>query len=158
MGIILIKLFKRINSLVKIITWKILYFNKFKIGKKIVFYPGCHVVIDRGLVEIGNNCFFNHNCSINSLSKIKIGNDCLFGENVKIYDHNHNYKKEGLIRKQGFKKNNIEIGNNCWIGSNVVILPGITIGDNVVIGANTIVSGNINDNKVIVNESKYKEL
>ena len=158
MGIIFIKIIKRINSIIKVMIWKMLYLKQFKVGKKVVFYPGCHIVIDKGKVDIGNNCFFNHSCSINSLEKIIIGDDCIFGENVKLYDHNHNYKNNGLIRKQGYNKKTIRIGKNCWIGSNVIILPGVTIGDNVVIGANTIVSKDIHNNQVIVNENKYKEL
>lgn len=156
--IIFVKIFKRILSILKLFSWKILYFSSFKCGKKTFFYPRTHIVIDGdGKIIIGDNCFFNCNCSINSMKKIEIGNDCIFGENVCIYDHNHQYKKEDmLIRKQGYKKKEISIGDNCWIGSNVTILAGVNIGKNVVIGAGTIVSKSIPDNSVVVNNSSMK--
>jgi acetyltransferase-like isoleucine patch superfamily enzyme len=106
-----------------------------------------------GVIEIGSGCFFNNNCSINSLSKITIGNNCLFGEGVKIYDHNHEFKNsEVLIKDQGYTKAPIQIGDNCWIGSNVMILKGVTIGDNCVIGGGSIVFKNVPANSVVVNK------
>jgi len=158
--IIVIKIFKRMFSVIKLFFWKLLYFNSFKCGKNTYFYPRTHIVIDgNGTIEIGKNCFFNCNCSINSMSRVEIGNDCIFGENVCIYDHNHNYKKKNIpIRKQGYKSKNIIIGNNCWIGSNVIILAGVQIGNNVVIGAGTIVTKSIPDNSVVVSSSSMKIL
>lgn len=91
--------------------------------------------------------FFNRDCSITSLGKIKIGNDCIFGENVKIYDHNHRTDAtKGPFRKQGYVIGRVEIGSNVWIGSDVLILPNIRIGDNVIIAAGAIVTKDIPDN------------
>ena len=76
-----------------------------------------------GLISIGDNVFFNRDCSINSHKHIEIGDDCIFGENVKIYDHNHVFNRiNQLIRNQGYTNENVIIGKNCWIGSNVIIL------------------------------------
>ncbi len=106
-----------------------------------------------GIIEIGSGCFFNNNCSINSLSKITIGDNCLFGEGVKIYDHNHEFKKSNiLIKDQGYSMAPISIGSNCWIGSNVMILKGVTIGDNSVIGGGSIIFKNVPANTVVVNK------
>lgn len=156
--IILIKLKKRVYSFIKKILWKIIYTRYFKCGKGTVFYPKTHIVIDKqGQIKIGNNCFFNCNCSINSMNSIIIGNDCIFGENICIYDHNHQYKvKDVLIRKQGFQGEKVVVGNNCWIGSNVVILSGVTIGDNVVIGAGVVITKSIPDNSVVVSTNKIR--
>ena len=131
MGIYIIKIYKRIKSVFKIIIWKLLYGRKFKCCFFNVFYPETHITIDKGQLTIGKKCFFNHGCSINCMYKIIIGDDCIFGENVKIYDHNHNYKNNTLIREQGFSTNEVIIGNNCWIGSNVTILKNVHIGNNV---------------------------
>lgn len=155
--IVLVKIYKRIKSIIKIFIWKVLYFNGFKVKFNTVFYPGTHLTIEnKGKVEIGEHCFFNHNTSINSMGHICIGNNCIFGENVMIYDHNHNVKEGELIRKQGYTSKDIVIGNNCWIGSNVIILAGITIGNDVVIGAGTLVNKNIEDGCIVVNEKKIK--
>ncbi len=106
-----------------------------------------------GIIEIGSGCFFNNNCSINSLSKVTIGDNCLFGEGVKIYDHNHEFKKSNiLIKDQGYSMAPINIGSNCWIGSNVIILKGVTIGDNSVIGGGSIIFKNVPANTVVVNK------
>ncbi len=106
-----------------------------------------------GRLTIGDNCFFNNNCSINCLKTIAIGNDCQFGENVVMYDHNHRYKStEQLIAAQGYDTGAISIGNNCWIGSNVVILKGVVIGDNVVIGAGCVIYESVATNMVVINQ------
>lgn len=150
--IILMKVYKRVLSKFKQIVWKVLYQSNFKCGKGTYFYPGCHMTIDGiGKVIIGNNCFFNHDCSITSLKEITIGNDCIFGENVRIYDHNHQYKKCDMpFRKQGYEMAQVKIGNNCWIGSGAIILSGVTIGKNVVIAAGSIVTKNVSDNSMLV--------
>ena len=156
--IIMLKIFKRINSLLKILFYKIVYSKSLRIGISTILYPRVHIIIEKnGNVEIGKNCFFNCNCSINSIKKIKIGDDCIFGENVCLYDHNHEFRKKGLIRKQGYNSNQIIIGKNCWIGSNVTILAGVEIGDNVVIAANSVITKNIDSNKIVYNKTNLIE-
>lgn len=93
-------------------------------------------------LEIGNNNFFNHNCSLTSMGKIKIGDNCMFGNNLVIVDHNH--KKNDL---KNFIVKDIVIGNNVWVGANSVILPGVTIGDNSIIAAGSVVTKNIGANE-----------
>lgn len=107
-----------------------------------------------GELYIGDNVYFNDMCSINCREKITIGNNCLFGESVKIYDHDHIYNTQELIKDSGFHEKAIKIGNNVWIGSNSIVLRGSTIGNNVVIAAGTIVKGNIPDNVLVYNEKK----
>lgn len=104
-------------------------------------------------IVIGDDTFFNNNCSISCHGSISIGSDCLFGENVKMYDHNHKFDGDKLFRLQGFNDGQIIIGNNVWIGSNVTILNNVTIGDNVVVGANCLVYRDIESNSVV----KHKE-
>ena len=105
-----------------------------------------------GNLQIGINCFFNNNCSINCLGNIEIGNNNQFGEGVLFYDHNHRYvNKRELISEQGYNIGKISIGNNCWIGSNVVILKDVSIGDNVVIGAGCVIYKSIGCDSIVVN-------
>ena len=150
------KIIKRIISIIKNNIFRIIYFNKIKIGKKVVFYKNNCIIIEKnGFVSIGNNCFFNRNCSINSMKRITIGDNCIFGENVCIYDHNHKYNNKSIIiKKQGYSLEEVSIGDNCWIGSNVVILKGVCIGDNVVIGAGSIITKNIPNNSVVYNKNE----
>lgn len=151
-GIVVIKICKRLWSILHCIIWKLLFGNAFHIGTMTFFYPNTHITVEcGGKLKIGKNCFFNHDCSVTCLNQISIGNDCIFGESVKIYDHNHQYVMNGeLFRKQEYKKGNVRIGNNCWIGSNTVILAGATIGSNVVIAAGSIVMKSIPDNTVVI--------
>jgi len=106
-----------------------------------------------GLLEIGSCVFYNNNCSLSSMGRIKIGDNCLFGENVHIYDHNHKYDHLSLTNQNDFAIGSVNIGNNVWVGSNVVILKGVTIGNNVVIGANNLIYFNVADNSVVLNNS-----
>lgn len=145
-----------INAIVKKFFLKLIYRNKIHFGKKVTFRKRFNVIIGKNArIQIGENCFFNNDCSLNAKQEIIIGKDTIIGENVKIYDHNHIFKnKNKKIIEQGFKTDKIIIGNNCWIGSNVVILKGVTIGNNVVIGAGCIIKNNINNNQIV----KRKEI
>jgi acetyltransferase-like isoleucine patch superfamily enzyme len=102
-------------------------------------------------LSIGEEVFFNNNCSINCLDKIEIGSGTIFGEGVKLYDHNHKYTTNPIISisKDQFNTAPILIGKNCWIGSNVTILKGVTIGDNVIIGANCLIYESIPSNSIV---------
>ena len=112
-----------------------------------------------GSINIGDNCFFNRNCSMTSLGEINIGNDCIFGENVKIYDHNHKTDfTNGLFRKQGYVVGRVEIGSNVWIGSDVLILPNVRIGNNTVIAAGAIITKNIPDNVTYIQKRNSVEV
>lgn len=148
----LIKLLKRICSIFKIIGWKIVYLCGLNCPVTTVFYPGCRMTIEHdGLIKIGENCFFNHGCSLTSMNKIEIGDKCTFGENVLMYDHNHKHNISDIpFIKQGYEIGEIKVGTNCWVGSNVVILANSKIGDNVVIAAGSVVFGEIPDNAVFV--------
>ena len=128
--------------------------SKIIIGDNVEFRSNVSLRLNqKGVIQIGNNVFFNNSCSINCLNNILIGSNCQFGEGVKFYDHNHNYRDKGrLINEQGYSIGSIVIGNNCWFGSNVVILKDVEIGDNVVIGAGCIIYKSIPANTVIVNK------
>lgn len=156
----------------KTIIYKIIYLNKIKLplvgkysrktqirifnhgnliaGKNLLMRSGVKIRINnKGKVIIGNRVGFNNDCMINCMEEIIIGNNVIFGQGVKIYDHDHNYRKEGIIRDNGYITNNIVIRDNVWIGSNCVILKGTIIGKNTVIGANTVVYGNIPADSIV---------
>ena len=104
-----------------------------------------------GAVTIGDNVFFNNDCSINCMDRIVIGSDCVIGENVKFYDHNHVFSdSHELIRTQGFSTAPINVGPNCWIGSGVIVLAGVTIGAGCVIGANAVIAKDVPAGSVVV--------
>lgn len=149
------RILDKIRTFIKIMWIKILYGKSFIIGKKIGISKGFNVKMHKGSnIRIGNDVFFNNYCSLNSLGHIEIGNHCIFGEGVKIYDHNHKYKKSNvIIKEQGFSIGKVSIGDNCWVGSNVTILNNVKIGKNVVIGANCLIHKSIPDNSIVKNNS-----
>ncbi len=130
---------------------KIIYGNRFLFGKKLTFRNRFIVYIGKkGKLLIGDNCFFNNNCSINALYDIHIGSFCIFGENVKIYDHNHSFLHKDIpIKMQEIRTKSVTIGDNVWVGTNVVILAGSKIGNNCVIGAGNVIDGVIEDNTLV---------
>lgn len=124
--------------------------SKLIIAESCCFSPyGRIETLKKALIKIGSGVYFNRHCSIVAMEKITIGENCLFGENVKIYDHNHRFKSDSLIKDQGYKTAQITIGSNVWVGSNVTILKGVTVGDNSVIGAGCIISEYIPANHVV---------
>lgn len=155
---LLYKTIFHINAILKKFFLKLIYGKKISFGKKVTFRRRFNIFIENNAkIVIGENCFFNNDCSLNAQQEIIIGKDSIFGENVKIYDHNHVFKnKDERIINQGFKTEKVKIGNNCWIGSNVVILKGVTIGDNVIIGAGCVIAKNIASNKIVRNQVDMK--
>lgn len=153
---LLLRIYFHLISFIKIFFYKLIYRKRLKIGRNVSFRKGFSLIIEKdGYVEIGDGCFFNNYCSINSHKSIVIGKNCLFGEGVKIYDHNHVFKFENeLIKNQGFKTNNIKINDNCWIGSNVVILKDVEIGKHSIIAAGEIVKKNVNGERIFINSNE----
>lgn len=75
--------------------------------------------------------------------------------NVKIYDHNHEFRKREIsIKDQGFNIKEVCIGSNVWCGSNVVILKGVNIGDTCVIAAGCVVHDSIPSNSIMKIDGK----
>lgn len=96
---------------------------------------------DNGKIEIGEKCFFNHNCSITCVDKITIGDNCNFANNLVIVDHDHNFNEYGVTA--GLNKGSVKIGNNVWCGANVTILRGVTIGNGAIIAAGAVVNQDV---------------
>lgn len=145
---------------VKKTLYRMSYGNRLEISDTVTFRNGIHIYIeDTGLVEIGDNTFFNNYCSITSMNQVIIGSDCLFGEGVKIYDHNHKFR-DGMnpIAKQGFSIGTVTIGNNCWIGANVIILKDSHIGNHCVIAAGVVIEGEIPSNTIVYRDGTQKRM
>lgn len=172
-------LFEYINLLlgmIKLVIYKTFYFKRIKFCKIPFFSNSTRFAIKKGSiliignkvrtrnnvsfrlynnseVIIGNNCFFNDGCSINSQKSIKFGDNVICGQNVMFFDHDHDYKNN----MDNFITDKIEIGNNVWIGANAVILKGVKIGDNVVVAAGTVVRKNVESNKLLFNKTTIGE-
>ena len=148
---IFFKVWWHLNAIIWKLLFKIIYYNRLKLGGGVTFRKDFTLLIDGpAKVSIGDRCFFNNFCSVVAMDNIIIGNDCIFGENVKIYDHNHRFTIKGKVKaKQGYKTAPIVIKDNCWIANDVVILKGVTIGENCVIGAGCIIKEDIPPDTVV---------
>ena len=92
-------------------------------------------------IELGERVFFNFNCVVLDVCRVRIGSFTLFGPAVQIYTPLHPLEAE-LRRKQEFGKP-VEIGADVWVGGGAIILPGVSIGSRAVIGAGSVVTRDI---------------
>lgn len=100
-------------------------------------------------IEIGENFYMNHNCTILDCAKVTFGDNVFVGPNCGFYTAIH--PLDVKTRNEGMEwAEPITVGNNVWFGGSVTVLPGVTIGDNTVIGAGSVVVKDIPSNVVAV--------
>jgi maltose O-acetyltransferase len=95
-------------------------------------------------IELGERVFFNFNCVVLDVCRVRIGSFSLFGPAVQIYTPLHPMDA-ALRRKQEYGKP-VEIGADVWVGGGAIILPGVTIGSRAVIGAGSVVTRDVPEN------------
>ena len=74
-------------------------------------------------IELGERVFFNFNCVVLDVCRVRIGDYTLFGPAVQIYTPMHPLNAE-LRRREEFGKP-IDIGSDVWVGGGAIILPGV---------------------------------
>lgn len=94
-------------------------------------------------IELGEEVFFNFNCVVLDVCRVRIGRFTLFGPAVQIYTPMHPFDPE-LRRREEFGKP-VEIGADVWVGGGAIILPGVRIGSRAVIGAGSVVTRDVPD-------------
>ena len=94
-------------------------------------------------IELGERVFFNFNCVVLDVCRVRIGSFTLFGPAVQIYTPMHPLNA-AQRRMQEFGKP-VDIGSDVWVGGGAIILPGVRIGDRAVIGAGSVVTRDITE-------------
>ena len=94
------------------------------------------------MIQIGDNSFINHLCSVwaSPGGPITIGSNVLLGPCASIISSNHGVARGRLIRDQPGNDAPIHIGDDVWIGANVVVTAGVSIGSGAVVGAGAVVT------------------
>lgn len=100
-------------------------------------------------IEIGENFYANFNFLVLDDGLVKIGDDVLFAPNVSIYTATHLINPTLRPKNADYTKA-VTIGNNVWVGGGSIINPGVSIGDNSVIGSGSVVTKDIPANVVAV--------
>ena len=97
-------------------------------------------------IELGERVFFNFNCIVLDVCRVRVGDYTLFGPAVQIYTAMHPLDAEERRREEFGKP--VEIGADVWVGGGAIILPGVRIGARAVIGAGSVVTRDIPDDVV----------
>jgi maltose O-acetyltransferase len=92
-------------------------------------------------IELGERVFFNFNCVVLDVCRVRIGEFTLFGPAVQIYTPLHPLNAAQRRREEYGKP--IDIGSDVWVGGGAIILGGVTIGSRAVIGAGSVVTRDV---------------
>lgn len=80
---------------------------------------------------------------------VTIGNRVMFGPMVSIYAASHDTDVQSRRDGKEYSKP-VTIEDDCWIGGSTTILPGVTIGRGCTIGAGSVVTKSIPDFSVAI--------
>ncbi|MBO5251339.1 MAG: sugar O-acetyltransferase [Bacteroidaceae bacterium] len=98
-------------------------------------------------ILLGENVFINYNAVMLDGGLIRIGNNVKIGPNCQFYTPNHplNYLERRMPQETDYP---ITVGDDCWIAGGVVICPGVTIGKRCIIAAGSVVNKDIPDDSL----------
>ena len=92
-------------------------------------------------IFLGERVFFNFNCAVLDVCRVRIGSFTLFGPAVQVYTATH--PMDAALRRRQESGKPVDIGADVWIGGGAIILPGVRIGDRAVIGAGSVVTRDV---------------
>ena len=92
-------------------------------------------------IELGERVFFNFDCVVLDVCRVRVGSHTLFGPAVQIYTPLH--PMDAALRRREEYGAPVEIGDDVWVGGGAIILPGVRIGSRAVIGAGSVVTRDV---------------
>lgn len=92
-------------------------------------------------IELGERVYFNFNCVVLDVCRVRIGDFSFLGPGVQIYTPLH--PMDAAQRRHSEYGKPVEIGADVWVGGGAIILPGVRIGSRAVIGAGSIVTRDV---------------
>lgn len=94
-------------------------------------------------IELGRKVFFNFNCVVLDVCRVRIGDYTMFGPAVQILTATH--PLDAMQRRERESAKPITIGSDVWVGGGAIICPGVTVGSRSVIGAGSVVTRDVPD-------------
>lgn len=102
---------------------------------------GVRVVVDSGLLQIGQGTNINGFAKILVRDRVSIGENCTISWNTQIMDNDfHPIVVDGVPQPQSAP---IVIEDHVWIGAGAIVLKGVTIGEGAIIAAGAIVTKDV---------------
>ncbi len=108
-------------------------------------------------IHVGNDVFFNYNCTLLDISPITLEDGVWLGANVTIATPCHPFlapERLNTTYPDGYHdleySKPVTIKKGCWIASNVTVCGGVTIGENTVVGAGSVVTRDLPANCIAV--------
>jgi len=110
---------------------------------------GISLIVDRGILEIGDHFSCNTNCSISCNSNIVIGDDNMWGWNIEVFDSDNHYLTHSK-RPENEERKPIMIGDHVWIAAFSHILKGAKIPSGSVVAYGSIVSKKFDEERILI--------
>ena len=107
------------------------------------------VWFDMGNVEIGDNCYINHNCKFLDYGGVKLGNNVAISVGVTVIAIDHPVNP---LTSEEWEDIPIPVvvEDDVWIGANATLLGPLRIGKGAIIGAGAVVTGDVEAGAVVV--------
>lgn len=128
--------------------WSIRRFVFRKLGMKIgnrSFVSKDTYFMNANLVEMGEHCHINRECTIDARGRVVLGNNVSISHNVNIFTGTHNYQSPDFC----FIYKPVHIDDYVWIGVGSSILSGVHIGRGAVVCAGAVVTKDVPDYAIV---------
>lgn len=99
-------------------------------------------------LHIGQNCWINVDCHIDTSAPVVVGDGAALGHDVLILTNTHHIGRSSR-RAGALRDGPVSIGDGTWLGARSVVLPGVTIGAGAIIAAGAVVVDDVEENTVV---------